>query len=69
MSAFSASIKGVQVLRTDVKLTPAEIEAIESVLAKDQRVMLIPTKDKVKIVRVRHDEVKIGAKAQYLTEY
>ena len=52
-----------------MKLTPAEIEAIESVLAKDQRVMLIPTKDRFKIVKVRHDEVKIGAKAQYLTEY
>lgn len=51
------------------KLTAAEIEAIECVLAKDQRVMLIPTKDRIKIVRVRHDEVKIGPKAEYIKEY
>ena len=53
----------------NIKLTPEQIEAIEGVLARDQRVMLIPVKDGVKIVKVRHDEVKIGAKAQYLTEY
>ena len=46
-------------MRTDLKLTPAEIDAIESVLARDQRVMRIPTKDKLKIVKVRHDEIKI----------
>lgn len=56
-------------MRADIKLSPAEIEAIEGVLAHDQRVMLIPVKEGVKIVKIRHDEVKIGAKAQYLTEY
>ena len=45
-------------MRTDLKLEPAHIEAIESVLATDQRVMLIPTKDGFKIVRVKHEEVK-----------
>lgn len=56
-------------MRTDLKLTPAEIEAIEAVLAREQRVMLIPTKDKIKIVRVRHDEVKVDTKTKYITEY
>ena len=56
-------------MRTDLKLTAAEIEAIEAVLAKDQRVMLIPTKDRLKIVKVRHDEVKVEPKAQYITKY
>ena len=56
-------------MRTDIKLTPEEIAAIESVLAKDQRVMLIPTRDGKKIVRVRHDEVKIDSKTEFLTKY
>ena len=47
-------------MRTDLKLKPAHIEAIESVLAKDQRVMLIPTKDSFKIVKVKHEEVKVN---------
>lgn len=34
------------------------IKAAESVLAKGDRVELIPVKDGVKVVRVRRDEVK-----------
>lgn len=56
-------------MRTDLKLSAAEKQAIEAVLARDERVMLIPTKDRIKIVRVRHDEVKLDAKARYLTEH
>ena len=56
-------------MRTDLKLTAAEIAAIEAVLAHDQRVMLIPTKDRIKIVKVRHDEVKVDAKTSYITKY
>lgn len=56
-------------MRTDLKLTAAEIQAIEAVLAKDQRVMLIPTKERIKIVQVRHDEVKVEPKARYIKEY
>ena len=56
-------------MRTDLKLTPEEIRAIEDVLAKEERVMLIPTRDKIKIVRVRNEEIKVDKKTQYLTEY
>ena len=57
------------ILRTDMKLTPAEIAAIESVLSKDQRVMVIPTRDGKKIVHVKHEEVKISSKEDFLTQY
>lgn len=43
----------------DLKLTIDEIKAIESVLSKDDRVMVIPTKDRLKIMRVRQEEVKL----------
>ena len=56
-------------MRTDLKLTPEEISAIESVLAKDQRVMLIPTKERLRIVCVRQTEVKVDRKAEYITKY
>ena len=56
-------------MRTDLKLTPEQINAIESVLAQDKTVMLIPTKDKIRIVRVRHDEVKVGPKTNFITKY
>ena len=56
-------------MRTDLKLTPEDVRAIESVLARDERVMLIPTKDRIKIVRVRHDEVKVDKKTEYMTNY
>ena len=47
-------------MRTDLKLKPCHIEAIEAVLAKDQRVMIIPVKDGFKIVKVKHEEVKVN---------
>lgn len=56
-------------MRTDMRLTPAQIRAIEAVLARDERVTLIPTRDKIKIVRVRQDEVKVDTKTEYLTKY
>ena len=56
-------------MRTDLKLTPDAIEAIERVLAHDERVMLIPTRDRIKIVRVRHDEIKPTAKEEFITKY
>lgn len=34
------------------------IKAIESVLAKDQRVELIPTRDSVRVIQVERKEVK-----------
>ena len=39
-------------------MTDAQIKAIEAVLAKGDRVELIPTKDGVHVVRVRRDTVK-----------
>lgn len=36
------------------------IKAAEAVLAKGDRVELIPVKDGVKVVRVRREEVKYG---------
>lgn len=40
------------------KLTPAHIRAIESVLAKDERVELIPVKDGIRVIKVKREEVK-----------
>ena len=45
------------------------VQAIESVLARDERVMLIPTKDRIKVVRVRQDEVKVDRKKEHITKY
>ena len=56
-------------MRYDLKLSPEHIKAIESVLARDERVMLIPTKDRIKVVRVRNEEVKVDTKAEYITKY
>lgn len=39
-------------------VTEAQVKAIEAVLAKGDRVELIPTKDGVHVVRVRRDTVK-----------
>lgn len=39
-------------------LEPGDIPAINTVLAKGDRVELIPVKDGVKVVRVRREEVK-----------
>ena len=41
-----------------VELKPEQIKAVEAVLAKGDRVELIPVKDGVKVVRVRREEVK-----------
>lgn len=40
------------------KLTPEQKRAIESVLAKGDRVELIPVKDGVKILHIKRQEVK-----------
>lgn len=34
------------------------IKAIESVLAKDERVELIPTKDEVRVIHIKRETVK-----------
>lgn len=39
-------------------LTPENIRTINAVLAKDQRVELIPTKDGIKIIRIKREEAK-----------
>ena len=39
-------------------LEPGNLPAINTVLAKGDRVELIPVKDGVKVVRVRREEVK-----------
>ena len=40
------------------ELSAENIKAINAVLAKDLRVELIPTKDGVRVIQVRRDEVK-----------
>lgn len=40
------------------QLTDKQIETINSILARDQRVELIPTKTGVTVFRVRREEVK-----------
>lgn len=44
--------------KTKKKLTEADIIAINSVLVRDQRVELIPTRDGVRVIRIRREEVK-----------
>ncbi len=39
-------------------MTEKTIKAIESILAKGDRVELIPVKDGVKVMRVRREEIK-----------
>ena len=39
-------------------LTEENINAIERVLAKDQRVELIPTRDSVRVIQIERKEVK-----------
>lgn len=56
-------------MRTDLRITSEMVQAIESVLARDERVMLIPTKDRIRVVRVRQDEVKVDNKTGYITKY
>lgn len=45
----------------DKSLSQAEIRAINAVLSQDQRVELIPTKDGVRVIRIRREEVKTSA--------
>lgn len=40
-------------------MTDAQVKAIEAVLAKGDRVELIPVKNGVKVVQVRRKEIKI----------
>lgn len=56
-------------MRTDLRLTPEYIQAIESVLSRDERVMLIPTKDRIKVVRVCNEEIKVRPKDYVATSY
>lgn len=39
-------------------LTPDDITKINSILAKDQRVELIPTREGVKVFHVRREEIR-----------
>lgn len=39
-------------------MTDAQVKAIEAVLAKGDRVELIPVKDGVKVVQVKRKEIK-----------
>jgi hypothetical protein len=41
-----------------LSLSERDIKAINSVLAKDQRVEVIPTKDGVRVIEVKRKEVK-----------
>lgn len=42
----------------EVKIDEKTIKAIENVLAKDNRVELIPTKDGIKVVKVKRETLK-----------
>lgn len=44
-------------------LNRSEVQAIEGILAKGDRVELIPTKDGVRVIRIRREEV--GRKSEY----
>ena len=46
------------VLWLRMTMTDAQVKAIEAVLAKGDRVELIPVKDGVKVVQVQRKEVK-----------
>ena len=48
----------VAVLWLRMTMTDAQVKAIEAVLAKGDRVELIPVKDGVKVVQVQRKEVK-----------
>lgn len=45
-------------------LTDNHVRAINDVLMRDQRVELIPTRDGVKIIHVKRNEVRIGVAAE-----
>ena len=48
----------VAVLWLRMTMTDAQVKAIEAVLAKGDRVELIPVKDGVRVVRVKRETVK-----------
>ena len=43
---------------TSKKLTDDQIRAINEVLSRDQRVELIPTREGVRVIRIRREDVK-----------
>ena len=48
----------VAVLRLRMTMTDAQVKAIEAVLAKGDRVELIPVKDGIKVIHIKRKEVK-----------
>lgn len=42
-----------------VELKPEQIKAIEAVLARGDRVELIPVKDGIKIIHIKREEVRM----------
>lgn len=42
-----------------MSMTEKTVKAIESILAKGDRVELIPTKDGVKVVHIKRENVKV----------
>lgn len=44
-------------MKNPVKLSEREIKAIESTLAKGERVEIIPVKDGVKVLRVKRETI------------
>ena len=53
-----ASNKHLQLQNVKINMDEKTIEAIKSVLAKRDRVELVPVKDGVKVVQVRRKEIK-----------
>lgn len=53
-----ASNKHLQLQNVKINMDEKTIEAIKSVLAKGDRVELIPVKDGVKVIQIRRKEVK-----------
>ena len=43
-----------------MNLTPTAIKAIETILSKGDRAEVIPTKEGVKVVRIKREPVKQG---------
>ena len=48
----------VAALRLRMTMTDAQVKAIEAVLAKGDRVELIPVKDGIKVIHIKRKEVK-----------
>jgi len=48
-------------MKNPVKLSEREIKAIESTLAKGERVEIIPVRDGVKVVRVKRETIGVTA--------